>query len=115
LAPSSFTPSHGSTPRPVDSTTVPAPAAPPATSAPEPPPAPPPEPERIPEPTTAPPPPPLPEPERTSEPTIAPPAPSNVVYKNCAAARAAGAAPLYAGEPGYSSTLDRDGDGVACE
>lgn len=36
-------------------------------------------------------------------------------YKNCSAARAAGAAPLYASDPGYSSDLDRDGDGVACE
>lgn len=36
-------------------------------------------------------------------------------YKNCAAARAAGAAPLHAGEPGYRSKLDGDGDGVACE
>lgn len=38
-----------------------------------------------------------------------------VYYKNCAAARAAGVTPLYAGYPGYSSKLDRDGDGVACE
>ena len=30
-------------------------------------------------------------------------------------ARAAGAAPLYRGQAGYSSRLDRDGDGVACE
>ncbi|KSV66631.1 hypothetical protein N182_35015 [Sinorhizobium sp. GL2] len=36
-------------------------------------------------------------------------------YRNCAEARAAGAAPLYAGDPGYSSRLDRDSDGVACE
>jgi hypothetical protein len=36
-------------------------------------------------------------------------------YANCSAARAAGAAPLYQGSPGYSSRLDRDGDGVACE
>jgi hypothetical protein len=36
-------------------------------------------------------------------------------YANCAAARAAGAAPLLKGQPGYSSALDRDGDGVACE
>lgn len=36
-------------------------------------------------------------------------------YANCAAVRAAGAAPLYRGQPGYSSHLDRDGDGVACE
>ncbi len=39
----------------------------------------------------------------------------SVYYANCAAARAAGAAPLYAGEPGYRAGLDRDGDGVACE
>ncbi|WP_245760936.1 excalibur calcium-binding domain-containing protein [Saccharopolyspora shandongensis] len=36
-------------------------------------------------------------------------------YSNCAAARAAGAAPLHSGEPGYRSALDRDHDGVACE
>ncbi len=36
-------------------------------------------------------------------------------YKNCDAARAAGAAPLYVGEAGYRSALDRDSDGVACE
>lgn len=42
-------------------------------------------------------------------------APVAGAYPNCAAARAAGAAPLYAGQPGYSSKLDRDGDGVACE
>jgi hypothetical protein len=26
-----------------------------------------------------------------------------------------GAAPIHRGEPGYSSKLDRDGDGIACE
>ena len=36
-------------------------------------------------------------------------------YKNCAAARAAGAAPILRGQPGYRAALDRDGDGVACE
>lgn len=36
-------------------------------------------------------------------------------YPNCSAARAAGAAPIMAGEPGYARKLDRDGDGVACE
>lgn len=41
--------------------------------------------------------------------------PQNVSYKNCSEARAAGAAPLYAGQPGYSTKLDRDGDGIACE
>lgn len=39
----------------------------------------------------------------------------SVYYRNCAAARAAGAAPIRAGEPGYGSHLDRDGDGKACE
>ena len=43
------------------------------------------------------------------------PAPASAYYKNCAAAKAAGAAPLRTGDPGYSSKLDRDGDGVACE
>lgn len=36
-------------------------------------------------------------------------------YANCSAAKAAGAAPLHRGEPGYRAALDRDGDGVACE
>lgn len=36
-------------------------------------------------------------------------------YANCAAARAAGVAPLRRGEPGYRAGLDRDQDGVACE
>lgn len=43
------------------------------------------------------------------------PAGKNVTYKNCTAVREAGAAPLYKGDPGYSTKLDRDGDGVACE
>lgn len=42
-------------------------------------------------------------------------APADVFYANCAAARAAGAAPIRVGEPGYRPKLDRDGDGVACE
>ncbi|MET7368040.1 excalibur calcium-binding domain-containing protein [Streptomyces sp. NPDC005566] len=36
-------------------------------------------------------------------------------YANCSAVRAAGAAPIRRGDPGYGSHLDRDGDGVACE
>jgi hypothetical protein len=36
-------------------------------------------------------------------------------YRNCAAARAAGAAPIHRGEPGYGAHMDGDGDGVACE
>ena len=40
---------------------------------------------------------------------------ANTYYPNCAAANAAGAAPIYRGQPGYSTKLDRDGDGVACD
>lgn len=42
-------------------------------------------------------------------------APAAAYYPNCAAARAAGASPLYVGQPGYRGALDRDKDGVACE
>ena len=45
----------------------------------------------------------------------APPPETSVYYENCTAVRAAGADPIYRGEPGYSSKLDRDGDGIACE
>lgn len=47
--------------------------------------------------------------------TTGPAAPEAVYYPNCAAARAAGAAPLYRGEPGYRSDMDGDDDGIACE
>ncbi|WP_244277043.1 excalibur calcium-binding domain-containing protein [Geodermatophilus obscurus] len=40
---------------------------------------------------------------------------SSVSYANCSAARAAGAAPVRSGDPGYGRHLDRDGDGVGCE
>lgn len=40
---------------------------------------------------------------------------SSVYFPNCAAARAAGAAPVREGQPGYARHLDRDGDGVGCE
>jgi hypothetical protein len=36
-------------------------------------------------------------------------------YKNCDEARADGNAPIRKGDDGYSSKLDRDGDGIACE
>ncbi|WP_371177274.1 DUF1524 domain-containing protein [Buchananella felis] len=55
------------------------------------------------------------------EPVYGEPAPEpapvqeDVFYQNCSEAKAAGAAPLYRGEPGYRPKLDRDGDGVACE
>jgi Protein of unknown function (DUF1524)/Excalibur calcium-binding domain len=51
---------------------------------------------------------PMPRPSRTS---TAP----GVRYDNCAAVRAAGAAPIRRGEPGYDTHLDGDGDGVGCE
>ena len=82
-----------------------------------------PAPEPEPEPTPA------PEPEPEPAPAPAPvyePAPKeesndsgsgggSAYYRNCDAARAAGAAPVHAGDPGYSRKLDRDGDGVGCE
>ena len=43
------------------------------------------------------------------------PEPEITYYPNCKKAKAAGAAPLYRGDPGYREELDRDGDGVACE
>jgi hypothetical protein len=39
----------------------------------------------------------------------------SVYYANCTAARAAGAAPVRYGDPGYASHLDRDSDGIGCE
>jgi Excalibur calcium-binding domain len=69
----------------------PAPTAPPATDAPAgPPPSPPPS---------------------TTGPDEGPRRP----YRDCMEAWLARALPLYAGEPGYSRELDRDGDGEACE
>lgn len=54
--------------------------------------------------------------EPTPEPPAQPePAPQQAYYSSCREAKAAGAAPLYRGDPGYRSGLDRDGDGVACE
>lgn len=59
---------------------------------------------------------PAPAPVPAPAPAPAPePGGAGVSYANCAAARAAGAAPIMRGEPGYSSKLDRDNDGVACE
>ncbi|WP_323054818.1 excalibur calcium-binding domain-containing protein [Arthrobacter sp. MI7-26] len=46
---------------------------------------------------------------------VQPAAPSSVYYANCTAARAAGAAPIYRGQPGYRPALDMDNDGIACE
>ncbi|MBT0567248.1 DUF1524 domain-containing protein [Williamsia sp. CHRR-6] len=57
-------------------------------------------------------------PRTTDAPPPPPPAPPDgggVYYENCTAARAAGAAPIRVGEPGYRPKLDRNNDGVACE
>ncbi|XDK87418.1 excalibur calcium-binding domain-containing protein (plasmid) [Rhodococcus opacus] len=52
----------------------------------------------------------------TTPPAALPPVPkSTVSYGSCDEARAAGAAPIYKGEPGYSTKLDRDKDGIACD
>lgn len=81
-----------------------APVAPPAKPEPEPEPVPEPEPER---PAVPAPPPADSSPDASTS--------GSPYYSNCAAARAAGAAPLYSGDPGYRAGLDRDSDGVACE
>jgi conserved domain protein len=53
-----------------------------------------------------------PQPQPAPQPT---PPPIDVSFKNCQQVRAAGRAPIHAGQPGYGRHLDRDGDGVACE
>jgi len=58
---------------------------------------------------------PAPSPEPEPEPIVEEPEVEYVFYENCSAVRAAGADPIYEGEPGYSRKLDRDGDGVGCE
>lgn len=57
----------------------------------------------------------VPAPPVTSQrpPTYSPP--PATFYRNCKEAWAAGAAPLYRGEPGYRPEMDGDGDGIACE
>ncbi len=40
---------------------------------------------------------------------------SSVFYSGCHEVRAAGAAPLHRGQPGYRTGMDGDGDGIACE
>ncbi|MFF8267604.1 excalibur calcium-binding domain-containing protein [Streptomyces sp. NPDC016562] len=51
----------------------------------------------------------------TAEPTPSSGGGAGVYYKNCDAAKAAGAAPIRRGQPGYRDALDRDKDGVACD
>ena len=76
------------------------------------------EPESAPEPAQPQEPEPAPEPAQPQEPEPAQPQepePGGVYYRSCKEAKAAGAAPLYQGEPGYRPGLDRDHDGIACE
>ena len=73
------------------------------------------------EPTSEPEPEPTPEEETqagggAASPALAPePNQKSTYYPNCKTAKAAGAAPLYRGDPGYREELDRDRDGIACE
>jgi hypothetical protein len=46
---------------------------------------------------------------------VTPTTAAEVYYANCAAARAAGAAPIRQGQPGYRTALDGDRDGIACD
>ena len=143
LAPSSAPTAEAVPPAPVEQAAVPpapqplvaAPTAPQAVPAPQPlvqapPPTAAPAPRVAPAPPVKPEPPVAPAPRVKPEPPVAPaprvaptPVPetqagessSAVYYKNCTAARAAGAAPIQKGEPGYRSALDRDGDGTACD
>lgn len=48
-------------------------------------------------------------------PAAATPAPANVTYKNCRAVWDAIDEPIDPGDPGYSSEMDKDGGGTACE
>ena len=41
--------------------------------------------------------------------------PAGYTYSGCNEVRAAGVAPLYSNEPGFSERLDGDGDGIGCE
>lgn len=47
---------------------------------------------------------------RRAKPVVA-----HVYYAGCNEVRAAGAAPLYRGQPGYRPEMDGDQDGIACE
>lgn len=53
--------------------------------------------------------------DRETSASEAPQQDASAYYANCAAARAAGAAPLRRGDSGYGTHLDGDDDGVACE
>ncbi|MGK5168883.1 GmrSD restriction endonuclease domain-containing protein [Geodermatophilus sp. CPCC 205761] len=59
---------------------------------------------------------PAPVPAPAPAPVVPVPAPApGPSYANCDAVRAAGAAPIRAGDPGWDQKFDRDRDGVGCE
>jgi micrococcal nuclease len=62
-----------------------------------------------------PPPPPLPPTDAPRRDRTPDTAPANPHYANCDAVRAAGAAPIHPGDPGWQQKFDRDKDGVGCE
>ncbi|MCT1445376.1 excalibur calcium-binding domain-containing protein [Corynebacterium sanguinis] len=58
---------------------------------------------------------PAPEPTRAPAPAAVPAPAQSASYGNCTAVWNAIGSPIYQGQPGYGSHLDRDGDGVGCE
>jgi len=90
--------------------TTPAPA-PRSTAAPAPKPAPVPAPAVV-----VPAPVPVPVPAPVPDPVPAPAPAPDVFYQNCTAVKAAGAAPIYPGDPGWQDKFDgNDNDGIGCE
>ncbi|MFJ7837825.1 excalibur calcium-binding domain-containing protein [Lysinibacillus sphaericus] len=54
--------------------------------------------------------------DTTQQPTTTTTAPQQSLnFSSCKEAKAAGYSNIRTGEPGYSSRLDRDGDGIACD
>ncbi|NEK57250.1 DUF1524 domain-containing protein [Geodermatophilus sabuli] len=54
-------------------------------------------------------------PDGSSAPAGSPVVPASAPFADCTAVRAAGAAPIRVGEPGWDTAFDGDGDGVGCE
>ena len=96
--------------KPAPTTAAPAPSPKPAPPVVVPAPAPAPAP--APKPAPAPAPAPAPDPAPAPAPAPAP----GVYYQNCTAVKAAGAAPIYPGDPGWQDKFDgNDNDGIGCE
>lgn len=49
------------------------------------------------------------------QPVVTGPASTDIYYASCSVVRNVGKAPLFRGQPGYRSELDRDNNGVACQ